>query len=326
MEHARTELGLRRIEAHMDREIRIQSVSRSSWLPAPKRTRGTVVYARALLASRPAAPTAPSNQVCARATSASGVRPACGAVLVRCRQLDALSPSQRVHEEIPQHRMPPPRDSAGDRRHAGGSGRRIPSRRDHQPLRRRAIRTASPASRARAARHRPPPRSGGGDFLHGEMDQPEPSAIASFRECRRERAKLRGYEGSTRAAASPGHVHRMVLRQKRPGHVRYAGPLRLGFPARARAASHPGGNRNVYDPGTSVTVARGHRDTFTMGACPGERRARWIKSCCSCRPVFAPISEALQCRHRELAALTGLHEQQLFDPSGHVSLQGMRPS
>jgi len=196
-------------------------------------------------ATAPAAPTdtkqpglRPGNQ------RRSRVRPACGAVFVRCRQLDALSPSQRVHDEIAQHVCDRPRD-LGRRPQdmlVEAVGEYLPGA-THQP-----VETACDPHRKSLQAAREP--HGIGRLhdqvevisLHGEMDQPEPSAIASFRECRRERAEAAAATKVPHVRQhAPGHVHRMVLRQKRPGHVRYAGPLRLGFPARAVPLPTPGG-------------------------------------------------------------------------------------
>jgi hypothetical protein len=62
--------------------------------------------------------------------------------------------------------------------------------------------------------------------LHGEVDQPEASAIASFGECRQELAEAAAAAKVPHVRQhAPGHVDRMVLRQEWPGHVRYAGLL-----------------------------------------------------------------------------------------------------
>src|SRR6267378_533829 len=74
--------------------------------------------------------------------------------------------------------------------------------------------------------------------LHREVDQPEASAIASFRECRRELPEAAAAAKIPHMRQhAPGHVQRMVLRQDWPGDMRYTGPLRLRLPA--RAAFHP---------------------------------------------------------------------------------------
>src|SRR5712664_3065412 len=78
--------------------------------------------------------------------------------------------------------------------------------------------------------------------LHREVDQPEASAIASFRGCRRELAEAAAAAKVPNVRQhAPGHVDRMVLRQDWPGHVRYAGPLRLRLPARAVPLPTPSG-------------------------------------------------------------------------------------
>jgi hypothetical protein len=78
--------------------------------------------------------------------------------------------------------------------------------------------------------------------LHGEVDQAEARAIASFRECRRELAEAAAATKVPHMRQhAPGDVHRMVLRQDWPGRVRYAGPLRLRLSARAAPLPTPSG-------------------------------------------------------------------------------------
>ena len=244
---AGTELGLLGLEANIGREdSRSMRPAERLGFARESQLEGTVVLRKEATGERRSSAPTDAQQPALRGRNQwwSGLSLGCRAVLVRHCRRDGLAAPKRVYDEVLQHICDRLRDL----------GRRtqdmlVEAVREylpcptHQPVEpacdpdRQSLQATREAHLIGRLHDQVEVIS-----LDREVDQTEASAIAGFRECRRELAE-------TAAAAkipdvrqhAPGHVDRMVFRQDWPGHVRYAGPIRLRLSPRASPLPTPGG-------------------------------------------------------------------------------------